>query len=88
MFGANSGFDPLEECFGDLTPHVNVIEPGLSSDPAMNWRRSQLAGVTLISNSDAHSPSKLGREANVLRRAPGSSITRIQGCPASSMDSR
>ena len=66
VFGANSGFDSLEECFGDLSPHVRVIETGLSSDPPMNWRLSQLDGITLISNSDAHSPSKLGREANVL----------------------
>ena len=66
VFGANSGFDSLEECFGDLSPHVRVIETGLSSDPPMNWRLSQLDGITLISNSDAHSPSKLGREANML----------------------
>ncbi|MYC27699.1 MAG: DNA helicase UvrD [Nitrospira sp. SB0662_bin_26] len=66
VFGANSGFDSLEECFGDLSPHIQVIETGLSSDPPMNWRLSQLDGITLISNSDAHSPSKLGREANVL----------------------
>ena len=66
VFGANSGFDSLEECFGDLSPHIRVIETGLSSDPPMNWRLSQLDGITLISNSDAHSPSKLGREANVL----------------------
>lgn len=66
VFGANSGFDSLEECFGNLTPHVQVIETGLSSDPPMNWRLNQLESVSLISNSDAHSPSKLGREANVL----------------------
>ncbi|RMH03134.1 MAG: DNA helicase UvrD [Nitrospirae bacterium] len=66
VFGANSGFDSLEECFGDLTPHIKVLETGLSSDPAMNWRLSRLDGLTLVSNSDAHSPSKLGREANVL----------------------
>jgi len=66
VFGSNSGFDSLEECFGELTSHIKVIETGLSSDPPMNWRLSQLAGITLISNSDAHSPSKLGREANVL----------------------
>ncbi len=66
VFGANSGFDSLEECFGDLSPHIQVIETGLSSDPPMNWRLSQLDRITLISNSDAHSPSKLGREANVL----------------------
>ncbi len=66
VFGANSGFDSLEECFGDLAPHIKAIETGLSSDPPMNWRLSQLDRITLISNSDAHSPSKLGREANVL----------------------
>lgn len=66
VFGANSGFDSLEECFGDLAPHIRAIETGLSSDPAMNWRLSQLEGITLVSNSDAHSPAKLGREANVL----------------------
>jgi ATP-dependent DNA helicase UvrD/PcrA len=66
VFGANSGFDSLEECFGELTHQIKVIETGLSSDPPMNWRLSQLGGITLISNSDAHSPSKLGREANVL----------------------
>ena len=66
VFGANSGFDSLEECFGELTPHIKVIETGLSSDPPMNWRLSQLEGITLISNSDAHSPSKLGWESHVL----------------------
>ena len=66
VFGANSGFDSLQECFGELTPHIKAIETGLSSDPPMNWRLSQLEGITLISNSDAHSPSKLGREANLL----------------------
>lgn len=66
VFGANSGFDSLEECFGDLAPHIKAIETGLSSDPPMNWRLGQLDQITLISNSDAHSPSKLGREANVL----------------------
>ena len=66
VFGANSGFDSLEECFGDLAVHIRAVETGLSSDPPMNWRLSQLDGITLVSNSDAHSPSKLGREANVL----------------------
>jgi uncharacterized protein (TIGR00375 family) len=56
----------LDECFEDLTPHIFAIETGLSSDPAMNWRLSQLDGVTLISNSDAHSPEKLAREANLF----------------------
>lgn len=66
VFGAASGFDSLEECFDELTPHIHAIETGLSSDPPMNWRISALDRITLISNSDAHSPAKLGREANVL----------------------
>lgn len=66
MFGAFSGFDTIEECFGDLTSHIHAVETGLSSDPPMNWRVSALDGLTLVSHSDAHSPSKLGREANLL----------------------
>lgn len=66
MFGAFSGFDTMEECFEDLTPYVHAVETGLSSDPPMNWRLSALDRVQLISNSDAHSPAKLGREANLL----------------------
>jgi uncharacterized protein (TIGR00375 family) len=64
VFGANSGFDSLEECFEEQTRHISAIETGLSSDPEMNWRLSALDNITLISNSDAHSPSKIGREAN------------------------
>jgi uncharacterized protein (TIGR00375 family) len=66
VFGAASGFDSLEECFEELTPHIHAIETGLSSDPAMNWRLSALDRLTLISNSDAHSAPKLGREANIF----------------------
>ena len=66
LFGALSGFDTMEECFGPLTPHIHAVETGLSSDPPMNWRLSALDRLTLVSNSDAHSPSKLGREANLL----------------------
>ena len=66
VFGAVSGFDSLEECFEELTPNIYAIETGLSSDPAMNWRISALDGITLISNSDAHSPAKMGREANIF----------------------
>lgn len=66
VFGAASGFDSLEECFEELTLHVYAIETGLSSDPQMNWRLSALDKITLISNSDAHSPSKIGREANIF----------------------
>ena len=66
MFGAFSGFDTIEECFADLTPHIHAVETGLSSDPPMNWRVSMLDGLTLMSHSDAHSPAKLGREADLL----------------------
>src|SRR5437016_5586012 len=63
MFGSNSGFDSLEECFGAQTKHIAAVETGLSSDPPMNWRLSQLDRVMLVSNSDAHSAAKPGREA-------------------------
>lgn len=66
LFGAFSGFDTIEECFEDLTPYVHALETGLSSDPSMIWRLSSLDRFQLVSNSDAHSPSKLGREANLL----------------------
>ncbi len=66
IFGANSGFDSIEECFEEEAENIYAIETGLSSDPEMNWRLSALDGVTLISNSDAHSPNKIGREANVF----------------------
>ncbi len=66
LFGSKSGFDSIEECFEDLTPHIFAVETGLSSDPVMNWQVSNIDGLTLISNSDAHSPAKLGREANLF----------------------
>ncbi len=66
VLGSKSGFDSIEECFEDLTPHIFAVETGLSSDPAMNWRVSSLDGFTLVSNSDAHSPRNLGREANLF----------------------
>ena len=69
LFGAFSGFDTIEECFGDLTPYIHALETGLSSDPPMNWRLSALDSYRLVSNSDAHSPSKLGREANLFAAA-------------------
>lgn len=64
LFGAFSGFDTIEECFEDLAGEIHALETGLSSDPPMNWRVSALDRFTLVSNSDAHSPAKLGREAN------------------------
>lgn len=66
ILGAKSGFDSVQECFEDLSPYVHALETGLSSDPTMNWKISALDRYQLVSNSDAHSPSKLGREANLL----------------------
>lgn len=66
VLGARSGFDSLRECYRDLTPHIHAAETGLSSDPPMNWMSSALDGITLVSSSDAHSPERLGREANLL----------------------
>jgi uncharacterized protein (TIGR00375 family) len=66
LFGSNSGFDSIEECFGEESGNIYSIETGLSSDPEMNWRLSALDGITLISNSDAHSPNKIGRESNIF----------------------
>ena len=63
VLGASSGFDSLEECFDDLLPHIFAVETGLSSDPPMNSRLSALDRYAVVSNSDAHSPSRLGREA-------------------------
>jgi uncharacterized protein (TIGR00375 family) len=70
VFGSHSGFDSLEECFAEEIGHIRAIETGLSSDPAMNWRWPALDRLALISNSDAHSPRKLAREANVLDCEP------------------
>jgi DNA helicase-2/ATP-dependent DNA helicase PcrA len=66
VLGSKSGFDQVAACYGDLAGHVFAIETGLSSDPPMNWRLSALDRYTLVSNSDAHSPAKLGREASVF----------------------
>lgn len=66
LLGANSGFDTAEECFADLSAHIWAVETGLSSDPPMNWRLSDLDRFFLVSNSDAHSPRNLAREANLL----------------------
>ena len=66
LLGSKSGFNSIEECFEDLSSYIFALETGLSSDPAMNWRVSSLDGRTLVSNSDAHSPLKLGREANIF----------------------
>jgi DNA helicase II / ATP-dependent DNA helicase PcrA len=70
VLGSKSGFDSLEECFEASTAHIHAVETGLSSDPAMNWRISHLDRFALVSNSDAHSPQKLGREANIFHVPP------------------
>lgn len=67
--GSKSGFDAIDACYADLAPHIFAVETGLSSDPAMNWRVSSLDRFRLVSNSDAHSPEKLGREACVFTTA-------------------
>ncbi|MCF6249414.1 MAG: UvrD-helicase domain-containing protein, partial [Desulfobacula sp.] len=66
LFGSKSGFDSMAECFGDLTDRIFAVETGLSSDPPMNWRIEELDNIRLISNSDAHSPGFLGRNASVF----------------------
>jgi len=68
MLGSKSGFDSIKECFEDQTKHIHALETGLSSDPPMNWRLSQLDKYNLVSNSDLHSfwPWRMGREANIL----------------------
>jgi DNA helicase-2/ATP-dependent DNA helicase PcrA len=68
--GARSGFDSIDECYRDMTPHIHAIETGLSSNPPMNWALSSLDRFAVISNSDAHSPNKLGREATIFEMAP------------------
>lgn len=66
LFGSASGFDRIEDCFEEQAENIHCLETGLSSDPAMNWRLSALDRFSLISNSDSHSPAKIGREANVF----------------------
>ncbi|HUV72321.1 MAG TPA: endonuclease Q family protein [Clostridia bacterium] len=66
LFGANSGFDSIEECFADLASHIYAIETGLSSDPSMNWAIADLKNRQIVSFSDAHSPQNLGREMTIL----------------------
>lgn len=66
MFGSKSGFNSIEEAFDELAGEIKAVETGLSSDPFMNWRLKQLQPISILSNSDAHSPQKLGREATVM----------------------
>ena len=66
VFGSMSGFDRIEDCFEQQTDNIHCLETGLSSDPAMNWRWSALDRFSLISNCDSHSPTRIGREANIF----------------------
>ena len=66
VFGSKSGFNSLEDAYGEYTEKITALETGLSSDPAMNWTVSKIDGYSLVSNSDSHSPSRIGREANVF----------------------
>ena len=70
VLGSRSGFDSITECYGDLADHIFAVETGLSSDPPMNWRISFLDRYRLVSNSDAHSPAKLGRETTLFEGEP------------------
>lgn len=66
LYGSASGFNSIKEAFADLTPYIYGVETGLSSDPDMNWSIEDLKNLSIISNSDAHSPAKMGREATVF----------------------
>jgi len=77
IFGSKSGFDSIEECYGELSSHILAIETGLSSDPLMNWGLSKLDKITLLSNSDAHSLPNLGREANVFELSANPSFAEL-----------
>ena len=66
VLGSKSGFDAVQDCYADLAEHIFAVETGLSSDPVMNWACSSLDQYRLVSNSDAHSPPMLGREATVF----------------------
>ena len=71
MLGSKSGFDGIEECFGDMAPQVRAVETGLSSDPSMNWAVPEVSKRTVVSFSDAHSAANLGREVTVFRHDSG-----------------
>lgn len=78
VFGSKSGFDSLEECFGELADNIYAVETGLSSDPIMNWQIKELETRSIVSFSDAHSGPKLGREATVFVENNQETITNNQ----------
>ncbi|WP_433299425.1 UvrD-helicase domain-containing protein [Actinoplanes sp. CA-030573] len=75
--GSKSGFDAIADCYADLADHITAVETGLSSDPEMNWRVSSLDRYRLVSNSDAHSPAALAREATLFTGEPGYEAVRL-----------
>lgn len=77
VFGSKSGFNSLQECFGEQTKHIYAYETGMSSDPEMNWRLSALDKLTCLSNSDAHSLSNIAREANIMEISEPNSYQKI-----------
>jgi len=74
LYGSRSGYDRIQECFGDYTKYIFAIETGLSSDPSMNWRINELNTRSIVSFSDAHSMEKMGREATIIRPTTGAKI--------------
>ncbi|MEJ1975846.1 MAG: hypothetical protein WDN49_06810 [Acetobacteraceae bacterium] len=86
--GVAIGFDSIQECYGDLADHIFAVETGLSSDPAMNWRVSSLDRYRLTSNSDAHSPGKLGREATRFSASPTTSRSAMRWRPGKATRAR
>lgn len=77
LYGSNSGFDSIEECFGKFADKITAVETGLSSDPYMNWQIKELNNRSILSFSDAHSPAKMGREATVFMTKDGSPKSQI-----------
>lgn len=75
LYGSKSGFDSIEECFGDYSKHIYAVETGLSSDPFMNWKIPELSNRSILSFSDSHSAMRMGREATVLRSKKSKEIT-------------
>jgi PHP family Zn ribbon phosphoesterase len=75
LYGSESGFDSIDECFGDMAKNIFAVETGLSSDPVMNWRIGEMDNRSIVSNSDAHSGAKLGREATVLEIPDGMELS-------------
>src|SRR3569833_1293584 len=79
VLGSKSGFDAVADCYDDLAGHIFAVETGLSSDPLMNWRVPSLDGYRLVSNSDAHSPPALAREASMGGAGRGGGARRAAG---------